>query len=60
MFGLTTSQSIAAVLIVVFIVMYFAANTGIKQNAFIYLFGIAAVVLIVGNIPIYSDCLFMN
>lgn len=50
MFGLTTSQSIASVLLVVFIVFYFAANTGTKQNAFIYMFAIALVVLIVGNI----------
>lgn len=49
MFGLTTSQSIASVLLLVFIVMYFAATNGLKQNAFIYLFGITAIVLIVGT-----------
>ena len=49
MFGLTTSQSIASVLLVVFIVFYFAANSGSKQNAFIYMFAIALVVLIVGK-----------
>jgi hypothetical protein len=54
MFGLSTSQSIASVLILVFIVMYFAANTGSKQCAFIYLFAITVVVLIVGT---YHDYL---
>lgn len=49
MFGLSTSQSIASVLILVFIVLYFAANNGLKQNAFIYMFGLAVVVLIVGT-----------
>jgi hypothetical protein len=49
MFGLTTSQSIASVLLLVFIVMYFAANSGIKQNAFIYLFATTLIVLIVGK-----------
>jgi len=49
MFGLTTSQSIASVLLLVFIVMYFAATNGLKQNAFIYLFAITAIVLIVGT-----------
>lgn len=49
MFGMSTSQSIAVVLIVVFIVFYFAANTGLMQNAFIFLFAIAGIVLIVGN-----------
>lgn len=49
MFGLTTSQSIASVLLLVFIVFYFAANTGSKQNAFIYMFSITLIVLIVGN-----------
>lgn len=60
MFGITTSQSIAVVLIVVFIVFYFAANSGLMQNAFIFLFAIAAIVLIVGNFIFYPDCLFMN
>lgn len=49
MFGLSTSQSTASILILVFIVLYFAANTGIMQNAFIYCFVIAGIVLIVGN-----------
>lgn len=60
MFGLSTSQSIAAVLLLAFIICYFAANSGIKQNAFIYLFSITLIVLIVGNIYDYVDCLFMN
>ncbi len=60
MFGLTTSQSIASVLLLVFIVLYFAANTGTKQNAFIYMFAIALVVLIVGIEFLKIDCLFMN
>ncbi len=50
MFGLTTSQSIASVLILVFIVMYFAANTGLMQNAFIFCFIVTVTVLVVGTI----------
>lgn len=49
MFGLTTSQSIASVLILVFIVMYFAANNGLKQNAFLFMFAVTTIVLIVGK-----------
>lgn len=49
MFGLSTSQSIASVLLLVFIVMYFAATNGLKQNVFIYLFAMTAIVLIVGT-----------
>jgi ABC-type nickel/cobalt efflux system permease component RcnA len=61
MFGLTTSQSIASVLILVFIIFYFAANSGIQQNAFIYLLATTIIVLIVGTYFIYDlDCLFMN
>lgn len=48
MFGLTTSQSIAVIILVCTIVFYFAANTGIKQNAFLYIFIITLTVLIVG------------
>jgi hypothetical protein len=56
----TTSQVVAAVLLVVFIVCYFGANTPALANAFIYLFSIAGIVLIVGNISHYIDCLFMD
>lgn len=49
MLGLTTSQSVSVVFIVASIVLYFAANSGIMQNAFIYVFSIALVVLIVGK-----------
>jgi hypothetical protein len=52
MFGLTGSQSIASVLLLVFIIMYFAATNGLKQNAFIFLFATTAIVLIVGNFVI--------
>jgi hypothetical protein len=61
MFGLTGSQSIASVLLLVFIIMYFAATNGLKQNAFIFLFATTAIVLIVGNSCYLNvDCLFMN
>lgn len=54
MFGISTSQSIASVLILVFIVMYFAANSSLFQNAFIFLFAVTATVLIVGTLYFYS------
>lgn len=47
--GFSTSQWISVVAIVVSIVFYFAANSGLKQNAFLYVFGIALTVLIVGT-----------
>ena len=49
MFGMTTSQSVASIVLLVSIVFYFAANTGLKQNAFIYIFAIALTMLIVGR-----------
>lgn len=49
MFGISTSQAIAAIVILVSIVFYFAANSGLKQNAFIFVFSVALTVLIVGN-----------
>jgi hypothetical protein len=49
MFNLTTSQAVSSVLILSFIICYFGANTVSTQNAFIYLFSIAIVMLIVGN-----------
>lgn len=52
MFGLSTSQSIASVLLLVFIVMYFAAPNGLKQNAFLFLFATTGVVLIVGKLSL--------
>jgi hypothetical protein len=60
MFGLTTSQSVSSVLILTFIICYFAANSASVQNVFIYLLGITIVVLIVGKILWYLDCLFMD
>jgi hypothetical protein len=45
----TTSQWLSSIVIVASIIFYFAANTGLKQNAFIYVFGIALTVLIVGK-----------
>ena len=49
----TTSQYITSIVIVASIIFYFAANTGLKQNAFLYVFGIALTVLIVGNSIFY-------
>jgi hypothetical protein len=47
--GFSTSQWAAVIAIIVSIVFYFAANSGLKQNAFLYVFGIALTVLIVGK-----------
>ena len=59
--GFSTSQWAAVIAIIVSIVFYFAANSGLKQNAFLYVFGIALTVLIVGKQIFYnSDLLFMN
>lgn len=60
MFGMTTSQAIAAITILVSIVLYFAANTGSQQNAFIFLLAIALLMLIVGTPFSYTDVMFMN
>ena len=49
MFGLSGCQSISAITILTSIVFYFAANDGLKQNAFIYVFSIALTLLIVGR-----------
>lgn len=46
---MTTSQSIAAIAILASIVLYFAANTGSQQNAFIFIFAISLLMLIVGT-----------
>lgn len=51
MLGLTTSQSVAVLFILSSIVLYFAANSGGMQNAFIFVFAIAGIVLIVGTQP---------
>jgi hypothetical protein len=48
--GFTTSQWISSIVIVASIIFYFAARTGLQQNAFLYVFGVALVVLIVGII----------
>jgi len=45
----TTSQWISSIVLVASIVFYFAARTGQQQNAFLYVFGVALVVLIVGK-----------
>ena len=45
--GFTTSQWIASVSLVVSIVFYFAATSGLKQNAFLFFFGVALTVLVV-------------
>ena len=49
MFGYSTSQSFLVISMLVSIVLYFGANSGLKQNAFIYFFGIALTLLVVGN-----------
>lgn len=49
MYGLSTSQWVSSLTILTSIVFYFCANTGLKQNAFLYIFAIALTVLIVGN-----------
>ena len=60
MYGYTTSQKVAAISMLVSIVLYFGANSGLKQNVFIYFFGIALTMLIVGNDQLIIDFLFMN
>lgn len=47
--GFTTSQWISSIVLVASIIFYFAARTGQQQNAFLYVFGVALVVLIVGK-----------
>jgi hypothetical protein len=60
MFGVTTSQATASVLLLAFIIFFYAANTSSLQNAFIFLFSVTAIVLIVGKrdfisrLPIYG------
>lgn len=51
MFGLSTSKSVAAITMLVSIVLYFGANSGLKQNAFIFVFAVALTILIVGMLP---------
>jgi len=51
--GFTTSQWISTVVLVASIIFYFAARTGSQQNAFLYVFGVALLVLVVGNFIIY-------
>lgn len=46
--GYTTSQWISTTVIIISIIFYFAANNTLKQNAFLYVFGIALTVLVVG------------
>ncbi len=59
--GFTTSQWISSIAVVVSIIFYFAARTGLQQNAFLYLFGISLLVLVVGKIFFFIlDLLFMN
>lgn len=42
------------------IIFYFAATNTLKQNAFLYVFTIALIVLIVGKNSLILDMLFMN
>lgn len=50
MFGLSYSQSITAYVMLASIIMYFGANTGLKQNAFIFVFAVALTIMIVGTV----------
>ena len=50
MFGLSCSQSTAAIVMLASIVLYFAANTTLKQNAFIFLFAVTLTIIIVGTV----------
>lgn len=52
MFGLSGSQSIAAIVMLASIIMYFGANSGLKQNAFIFVFAVALTIIIVGKLNI--------
>jgi hypothetical protein len=47
--GFTTSQWITTIVLVASIIFYYGANSGIKQNAFLYVFGVALTVLVVGK-----------
>jgi hypothetical protein len=59
--GFTTSQWITSVVLIASLIFYFGANSGIKQNAFLYVFGVALTVLVVGKVFIINkDFLFMN
>lgn len=49
MFGLSTSQSTAVIVMLASVVMYFAANNGLKQNAFLFVFTVALTILVVGR-----------
>jgi hypothetical protein len=49
MYGLTTSQSVEAVLLLVSIVMYFAGINSAQQNAWSYVFAVVLTCLIIGN-----------
>jgi hypothetical protein len=56
----TTSQWISTIVLVASIIFYYAATTGLKQNAFLYVFSIALLVLVVGMFCLNLDLLFMN
>lgn len=58
--GYSTSQWITTTVLIASIILYFAANNTLKQNAFLYVFTIALIVLIVGKDLFYLDMLFMN
>ena len=49
MFGLSTSQSVSSIALLFLVVFYFAANTSAIQNAAIFFFSIALIMLIVGT-----------
>lgn len=61
MYGLSSSQTVSSVIILVSIVFYFAANNGLKQNVFLYFFAIALTMLIVGiDPPMKISCSWMR
>ena len=54
----TTSQWISSMVLVASIIFYFAARTGLQQNAFLYVFGVALLVLVVGKFFTYFKIYF--
>lgn len=60
MLGMTSSQSIAMVVLVASIILYFCQLTNWQQNVWSFFFAVALLCLIVGKGCDYSDMLFMK
>lgn len=56
MLGLTSSQSIATVVLVASIILYYCQLTNWQQNVWIFFFAVALLCLIVGIHPIIQTC----